>query len=148
MRWYRHSHSYSEGELSKSASIGRASSRGQEGHRSETKLEIFPLIFCISVSSTGGSGGYHSAGSRGTSQVKCLPFISYFLACVLSYETQKGGRGSGESRKSGHSGESDAGVVRQANVFIRWEGGKYFMPYQLSQKEVLFPLSMLYPLRI
>ena len=34
----------------------------------------------------------------------------------------KGGRGSGESRKSGHSGESDAGVVRQANVFIRWEG--------------------------
>jgi len=91
----RHSHSYSEGELSKSAAVGRTSSRGQEGH------------------STGGSGGYHSAGSRGTSQ---------------------GGRGSGESRKSGHSGESDAGVVRQANVFIRTksDSGK-----RLTDQEIL-----------
>ena len=98
------------------------------------------------MSSTGGSGGYHSAGSRGTSQVNCLPFTSELLACI-SHMPQKGGRGSGESRKSGHSGESDAGVVRQANVFIRWEGGKYYMPLQLSQKEVP-PLSMLYLLRI
>merc|ERR1719458_33396 len=91
----RHSHSYSEGELSKSAAVGRTSSRGQEGH------------------STGGSGGYHSAGSRGTSQ---------------------GGRGSGESRKSGHSGESDAGVVSQANVFIRTksDSGK-----RLTDQEIL-----------
>ena len=61
----------------------------------------------------------------------------------------KGGRGSGESRKSGHSGESDAGVVRQANVFIRWEVyiNGMGLPLQLSQKEVL-PLSMLYLLRI
>ena len=62
----------------------------------------------------------------------------------------KGGRGSGESRKSGHSGESDAGVVRQANVFIRWEGNINQwdgFALQLSQKEVL-PLSMLYLLRI
>ena len=68
MRWIRHSHSYSEGELSKSAT-GRASSRGQEGHRFEYKIGRVPS-FCILVSSTGGSGGYHSASSRGTSQVK------------------------------------------------------------------------------
>merc|ERR1719370_1602711 len=63
--------------------------------------------------STGGSGGYHSSGSRGTSQ---------------------GGRGSGESRKSGHSAESDAGVVRQANVFIRTksDSGK-----RLTDQEIL-----------
>ena len=145
MRWVRHSHSYSEGELSKSAT-GRASSRGQEGHRFEYKIGKVPSS-CISVSSTGGSGGYHSASSRGTSQVGCLPFTSFKLLARMSHIPQKGGRGSGESRKSGHSGESDAGVVRQANVFIRWEGGKYYMPLQLSQKEVP-PLSMLYLLRI
>ena len=45
MRWYRHSHSYSEGELSKSASIGRASSRGQEGHRFEFEIgNAFPYF--------------------------------------------------------------------------------------------------------
>ena len=41
MRWRRHSHSYSEGELSKSAAVGRASSRGHEGHRFEFKIENF-----------------------------------------------------------------------------------------------------------
>ena len=41
MHWRRHSHSYSEGELSKSAAVGRTSSRGQEGHRFEFKIENF-----------------------------------------------------------------------------------------------------------
>ena len=78
MRWIRHSHSYSEGELSKSAT-GRASSRGQEGHRFEYKIGRVPSS-CISVSSTGGSGGYHSASSRGTSQVKL--FLSPPTFCL------------------------------------------------------------------
>ena len=119
IHWRRHSHSYSEGELSKSAAVGtRTSSRGHEGHRCKFKFGNQSLIW-ISIASTGGSGGYHSAGSRGTSQVKLT-----FLACLdeIKNKPLKGGRGSGESRKSGHSGESDAGVVRQANVFIRWEG--------------------------
>ena len=80
--------------------------------------------------STGGSGGYHSSGSRGTSQVKLSPLNTTFGKEKWPKSPKKvlfqGGRGSGESRKSGHSAESDAGVVRQANVFIRWAGGGHW----------------------